>query len=169
MRANNGAIYTACTKYESLLEDYLDGNLEEADAAVAAEHWNSCDGCRGALEDAAASVRLLRVAGPAADPGPAFSRIVMARIRASESDTRSERSISWQPVVSLAWRFAATAALALCVMVTYNAGWGRHSQPSTAAVRPMQMTDIFAPDPGIPPADGDEVLMLVAEGGHGNK
>jgi hypothetical protein len=161
----------ACTKYEALLEDYLSGALEGAAAKCAAGHWKSCNGCRQALEDAAASVRVLRLASPSADPGPGFSRIVMARIREAQREgtgTRTiERTIFGQPFVSLAWRFAATATLALGIMVTYDAGWSHRTQPVVARVRPTQATDLFAPDPGNPPANGDEVLMMVAENGHG--
>jgi anti-sigma factor RsiW len=169
MKTNHRATSGPCTKYEVLLEDYISGNLEAASALSAAEHWKTCDGCRSALEDAAASIRLLRIAEPAADPSPAFSRTVMVRIRAAEGERSSERSVFGQPFVSLAWRFAATATLALCVLVTYDAGWGHRAPANATTAGPMPMTDIFAPDPGVPPADGDEVLMMVAEGGHGNQ
>jgi anti-sigma-K factor RskA len=167
MATDPGIRKAACTKYEALLEDYLGGALEGPESNNAAEHWKNCAGCRQALEDAASSVRLLRLAEPSADPEPGFSRKVMARIRAAERERTGERTVFWQPFVSLAWRFAATATLALGVMVTYNAGWGHRPQPSVGARRPMQTADIFAPDPANPPANGDEVLMMVAESGHG--
>jgi anti-sigma-K factor RskA len=167
MTTNTGDRKAACTKYEALLEDYLNGELSGAAASSATEHWKNCAGCREALDNATASVHLLRVAQPTADPGPGFSRTVMARIRATEGERTRERSVLWQPFVALAWRFAATATLALAVLVTYDAGWGHRPQPEVAAVRPTQVADLFAPDPGIPPANGDEVLMMVAEGGHG--
>jgi hypothetical protein len=169
MKTDRGANRAACPKYEALLEDYLNLDLAGADASQATEHWENCPNCRQALEDAATSVRLLRAAEPTPDPGPGFSRAVMARIRAVETDHAiGERSIFWQPFVSLAWRFAATATFALAVLVTYDAGWGRRPQPSVAAALRTQVADIFAPDPASPPANGDEVLMMVAEGGHGN-
>ena len=167
MKMDTGIKNAACAKYEALLEDYLSGELEVAAANIAAEHWKNCAGCRQSLEDAVASVRLLRAAEPTVDPGPGFSRMVMSRIRAAEGSRTGERSVFWQPFVTLAWRFAATATLALGILVTYDAGWGHHPQPSVAAVRPIQATDIFAPDPANPPANGDEVLMMVAESGHG--
>lgn len=168
MATDAGTRKAACTRYEAQLEDYLNGALEGSDANSATEHWKNCAGCRQALEDASSSVRLLRRAEPSADPGPGFSRSVMARIRAAEGERTGERTVFWQPFVSLAWRFAATATLALGVMVTYNAGWGHRLQSSVGVRRPMQAADIFAPDPANQPANGDEVLMMVAESGHGN-
>jgi len=43
----------ACSDYEALLEDYLDDELNAADAKRASEHWKNCAGCRAALEQAA--------------------------------------------------------------------------------------------------------------------
>jgi len=157
---------TACAKYESLLEDYLNGELSVADAKSAAEHWKSCAGCREALERASASVRLLRFAGPSAEPTPAFARTVMARIRMAQEQS-AERTSFWQPFVSVGWRFAATATLALGALLSYNAGWGRHSQPSIGTARPNIVRDIFSPEPAGAPAGADEELLMVAETTHG--
>src|SRR5208282_1811314 len=99
--------YAACTQCEAMLEDQLQGTLRGPEAAMLAEHLVSCAGCRAALDDAAVSARLLAIAEPAVDPGAGFSRIVMARIR-QELQT-SERKSIWRPVVSVAWRFAASA------------------------------------------------------------
>jgi anti-sigma-K factor RskA len=156
----------ACSKYELLLEDYLNGELSGADVKIAAEHLRDCSNCQESVERAEASVRLLRAAGPAADPGPGFSRIVMARIRTAQDERTAERGF-WQPFVSMAWRFAATATLALGVLVTYDAGWGRHPQPDVTSARLIGMTDIFGPSPANPPANRDEVLMMVADTNHG--
>src|SRR5579862_682371 len=130
---------TACTKYEAVLEDYLEGALGAVESRAAEAHWRDCAGCRAALNQASASVRLLRFAGPAAGPGPAFARTVMARIRAAEAEmtSSSERASFWQPLVKFGWRFAATATLLLAVLVTYDAGWGRHLQHNRANARLM--------------------------------
>jgi anti-sigma-K factor RskA len=160
----------ACPKYEAILEDYLEGALDADESIAAEKHWRECAGCRAALDQASASVRLLRFAGPSAGPGPAFARTVMARIRAAESDLAQswERAGFWQPLVKLGWRFAATATLVLGVLVTYDAGWGHHDQRAAANPRLMGGNDIFAPDPANPPANRDEVLMMVADTNHGN-
>ena len=157
---------TACAKYEALLEDYLEGALSAADAKSTEVHWRNCAACRSALEEAAVSVRLLHLAGPTDGPGPGFARTVMARIREAERDRSVERGGLWQPIVSLAWRFAATAMLVLGVLVTYDAGWGRHAQPDVATARLMGVSDLLAPDPAKPPEDRDEVLMMVADNNH---
>ena len=74
---------TACSQYEAALEDHLHGDLGGPEATELAEHLKTCCGCRTALEEAVFSARLLRIAEPAADPGPGFSHMVMARIRQS--------------------------------------------------------------------------------------
>jgi anti-sigma-K factor RskA len=170
MSTDAGFETTACTKYEAILEDYLNGALDSVESRAAEAHWRDCAGCRAALDQASASVRLLRFAGSSAGPGPAFARTVMARIRAAESDLdrASEPASFWQPLVKFGWRFAATATVLLGVLVTYDAGWGHHSQRNRANARLMGGNDIFAPDPANAPASRDEVLMMVADTNHGN-
>ena len=161
----------ACSQYEALLEDYLNSAANSTDAKHAEEHLKVCGSCRQALENARASAQLFRAAAPehVMLPSAGFSRIVMARIGAAESEMTAERTGFWQSLVALGWRFAATAALALVVLVAYGAGRARRTQPSQQAVRPIQATDFFfASDPAQPPANRDEVLMMVAESNHGN-
>jgi hypothetical protein len=159
----------ACAKYEAQLEDYVVGDLGGAGAKNVTEHVASCAGCREAVDEGAASARLLRAVGPADGPGPAFSRTVMARIDAAERERTAERATFWQPFVSFGWRFAATAMLALAILITYEAGWGRRLQPNLAVVRPNNVSDLFSPDPEKAPANSDEALMMLAENNHGNK
>ena len=166
MPRDTGFGNAACEKYEVLLEDYLNGELSGADAKSVAEHWQECAGCRAALQNSVAGLRLLRASEPSADPGAGFARIVMARIRAAESERASGRANFWQPFVSFGWRFAATATLALGVLVSYNAGLGHRLQPNVATARPTDNIDIFAPEPARAPANGDEVLMMVADNSH---
>lgn len=154
-----------CERHEALLEDFLTGELTAADAQPTIEHLQKCSNCRSALDQAVMGARLLRSAEPSADPGPGFARIVMARIRTAESEKVAGRANFWQPFVSLGWRFAATATLAVAGLVSYNAGWGHRAQPNVVEVRPTQGTDIFS-EPARVPANGDEVLMMVADNGH---
>jgi len=157
----------ACSEFEAVLEDHLTGDLSGADAKKLAEHLESCAVCNSALEHAAPSVQLLRSVPPSADPGPGFSRVVMAMIRA-EMSRRGEQKTIWQPFVSLAWRFAASATLALALLVTFDAV--RHIQDgrqlNLAYVPVTESRDLF-PDPASPPANRDEVLMMVADTNHG--
>jgi len=157
---------TACRNQEARLEDYVSGELSGAEERSMIEHWQSCSACRARLEDAALSMRLLRAAESSPDPGPGFARTVMSRIGAAESEMLAMRANFWQPLVSFGWRFAATAALALVALVSYNAGWGHRTQPNVVAARPTEGMDIFAPEPARVPRNGDEVLIMEAESGH---
>jgi hypothetical protein len=169
MNSENGNAegnYAACTQYEAVLEDHLQGTLRGPEAAILAEHLASCTGCRSALEDAAVSARLLAIADPAPDPGARFSRIVMARIR-QELLTTESKSI-WRPVVSVAWRVAASAAFALVLLVSFDLG--RHSQlvSDQAIVAENRMPEIVPERPSLP-ADRDDVLLMMADTSHGKQ
>jgi anti-sigma factor RsiW len=169
--ADKGHIELACAAYETVLEDYLAGGLSGAEAESTTAHLKTCAACRAALDEAASSARLLKMAGilagPAPEPGPAFARIVMARIRSAEQPSAPEARF-WRPFVSLAWRFAATAALALVFLVTYATVWhGQAGGNNTVAIE-TETHDIFSPDPAQQPASRDDVLMIVAGSEHGN-
>jgi len=169
MRTNAELSAQACPKYEALLEDYLHGELAGADAKNVTAHLGGCAGCRAALDDAVAGTRLLGTASPAPGPDTAFARAVMASIFATEQERTAERAVFWQPFVSFGWRLAAAAALALVVLVTYGASWGRRVQPNVVALRRTTVNDLFSPDPARSPATSDEVLMMLAENDHGNQ
>jgi hypothetical protein len=158
--------YGACTQYEAMLEDQLQGTLRGPEAATLTEHLQSCAGCRAALEDAAVSARLLAVAEPASDPGAGFSRIVMARIR-QELHSSESKSI-WRPVVAVAWRFAASAAFALVLLVSFDLG--RHSQlVSDQSVMAENRMPEIVPDRPTLPANRDDVLLMMADTSHGKQ
>jgi predicted anti-sigma-YlaC factor YlaD len=155
---------TACSQYEAVLEDHLHGDLGGREATELAEHLKTCSGCRAALDEAVLSARLLRVAEPAADPGPGFSHVVMARIRA-ELHLNEAKSV-WQPFVSLAWRFAATAAVALVILVSFD--MGRHSQiRQDESLLATNRLPELVPDQSSVPTSSDDVLLLMAETNHG--
>jgi hypothetical protein len=163
----------ACRNYEPLLEDYLSGCLSQSESEGVQKHVAVCSACSDALGDARASVRLLRAsldtqAGLLASPS--FSRTVMARIRQQES-LREVVSL-WQPFVSLAWKFVATASLALLIMATY-ARTGRGPEPEqvqvASALQSEAHADLFAPDPATPPASRDEVVLMMADADYANK
>ena len=158
----------ACVKYEPVLEDYLEGELDEAGAEAARRHLQDCAGCSAAFEQAAGSVRLLRVAEPTQPPDAAFARNVMVRIRSAEQERTVERAVFWQPFVVSGWRFAGTAALALGVLLTCDIGWSHYARLNMPSARSIE-GNLFAPEPARPPANVDEVLMMVAETGHGKQ
>jgi hypothetical protein len=158
--------YVACPQYEAALEDQLQGTLRGPEAVMLAEHLATCAGCRAALEDAAVSSRLLAIAEAAPDPGAGFSRIVMARIR-QELLTSESKSI-WRPVVSVAWRVAASAAFALVLLVSFDLG--RHSQSVSdqSVIAENRLPEIGVERAPLP-ADRDEVLLMMADTSHGKQ
>jgi anti-sigma factor RsiW len=157
----------ACAEYETRLEDFLGGELSGAEKREVTEHFHTCPACKSAVEEAGVSSRLLSFVDASPDPGPAFARIVMARIR-SEEAARESRGF-WQPFVFLAWRFAATAALALVVMVTYDV---RLHQAGAAAggasVQQSDIHDLFTTDADRAANNPDDVLIPAAEDNHGS-
>jgi len=158
--------YSACTQHEAALEDHLQGALHGPEAAMLAEHLRSCAGCRAALADATASARLLAVAEPAPDPGAGFSRIVMAHIR-QELRTGEGKSI-WRPIVSVAWRVAASAAFALVLLVSFDLG--RYSQfVSDQSMMADNRVPEIAPDQPSLPANRDDVILMMADTSHGKQ
>lgn len=153
----------ACKQFEPLLADYLFGECKPAESARVELHLRECKSCSGALENARAGAGFLRVGLPLLDKGPEprpeFARLTMARIRV-EAEQSLERTGFWQPFVSFAWRFAATAMLALVILLTYAVRG--HYAPQRAGIQ-GPLADVFAPDPTRVPANQDEILLMVAE------
>ena len=160
----------ACRQYEALLEDYLNGNLDSVCAASADRHLAVCGYCRNAFQDARNGAQLFRAAEPflerAPEPRPEFARLTMARIRVENERRAAEGASFWQPLVSFAWRFAATAMLALMILLTYAVRGRSQSRAVVGPIGQQQVSDVFAPDPTRAPADQDEFLLMVAETNH---
>lgn len=91
----------------------------------------------------------------------------MARIR-SEEVARQPRGF-WQPFVSLGWRFAATAALALVGMVTYDVTSHQAASEPAAPVAQAQLRDMFTTDANSVPANRDEFLLVSADSENGKR
>jgi Putative zinc-finger len=156
---------SACPDYEALLEDSISGEIGGADALRLSEHLKTCAGCLEARQHVALTPRLLHLAEATAEPGPGFSRDVMARIR-TDRDVRSEKGF-WQPLVSMGWRFAATATLALALLMAYDATYHvEKSAQQAPTLEAARIPDMFTPDPARVPSSRDEVLMMVAEDEH---
>ena len=68
----------------------------------------------------------------------------------------------------MAWRFAATATLALAVLVAYDTASHAKRTPQQAPTleASARIPDMFSPDPARVPSSRDEVLMMVAEDEH---
>jgi anti-sigma factor RsiW len=155
---------SACPEFEALLEDHLSGELGGPEAAELSGHLKSCAGCRTALDLAAPTARFFAAVDPTPDPGPGFARQVMARIRVEQARA-AERSI-WRPFITVAWRFAAGAALAVVALVSYDARFNSHQNQDLALLNAPQSRDLIS-DAGAPPNTRDEILLMMAETNHG--
>lgn len=158
-----------CKKVEPLLEDYLRGRVPPSVADSVDSHVDSCANCREVLGDLRISARLVSGAfEPAADPGPGFARLVMARINTAE-DWIQEQVSFWRPIEALSLRLVFSAALVLIFLFAYglqvrNAPVVTQSEPSaifTPQTQAFQMAS-FSPSP----SNNDEVLMAIAERHH---
>lgn len=154
-----------CEKFEAALEDYSSGELPRRDAEQLTAHLEICHECRQALEDARLSGRLVTVFSEAVDPGPGFTRRVMAQIHVAERWVREQRSF-WRPIEAWSWRLALSASLALAFLFAY----GLRSNTPAATPEPsgvlVPQTDAFAVPISAPPSTGDEVLMAIADKHH---
>jgi anti-sigma factor RsiW len=162
----------ACLKYEAVLEDYLEGQLNASRLKELGEHLDGCAGCRDSLAIAGESVPLLKLAQPVQAPGPQFSRLVMARIRTDEAARTEEHASFWRPFVALSWRFAATAAVALILLLTYDVVGNANGQSGLASMNQTEVNQpetpgIFTPEPVASPATRDDTLLMVAETNYG--
>jgi hypothetical protein len=171
MNLHNEPLYTACTRHEHLLEDYLAGALSGAQSEWVATHLTTCEGCRRAVSDARAGSYLWRLAGSLAtapsEPHAAFARTVMARIR--DYQMSREGAGLWNPFVTLAWKFAATAALALLIMVTYAVSRADQNQIEGISVAQAALPDIFSPVPSRNPNIRDEAILMMVESNYANR
>jgi anti-sigma factor RsiW len=165
MNAENDFAGCACPEYEVMLEEYLEGTLANGAARKLSEHLKSCAGCSQALADATEASMWLRLAGRTPDPGPAFTHMVMTRVRTRESEARPS---FWEPFVSMAWKFATTAALALVVMLAYAAHGANPVSPDTnnvATTVSMQgdVQEILVAGQSTVPATRSDMVRMVTE------
>ena len=162
MNAENDFASCACPEYEAVLEDYLGGALENGASRKIAEHLKACAGCSRALEDAAAASEMLRGVARVPDPGPGFTHMVMARVRTAESESRTS---FWEPFVSMAWKFATTAALALVVMLAYAThGISSTANNNVVAVAPQgEVQQMLMAGQSMVPATRSDMVRMVTE------
>jgi anti-sigma-K factor RskA len=162
MNAENDFASCACPEYEAVLEDYLAGALENGASRKIAEHLKACAGCSSALADAAAASEMLRGVERVPDPGPSFTHMVMARVRTAESESRTS---FWEPFVSMAWKFATTAALALVVMLAYAThGTTNSTNPAVATPAPQgEVQQLLMAGQSMVPATRSELVRMVTE------
>jgi anti-sigma factor RsiW len=158
----------ACPEFEARLEDRITGEISPADATVLAAHLETCGACGAALERASVSTRLLRVAEPTPDPGPAFAHLTMAHIRQAMRDRSEEKSI-WSPFVSLAWKFAATSGVAIALLLTFDISRHRGVTADGSYLTSADDSGLFS-DVSYNSPDRDEFLISAqGEGTHGRR
>ncbi len=156
----------ACTEFESQLEDYVSNELAPPQDERVTAHLRECAACSEAVGFARATRQLLqRSSEPVADPGPFFTRRVMASVRAEENRVSGGSSF-WKPLEILSLRAAWTAAAALVLLLTYGAVSGIPVRPPVAQVRSTEYVGLF-PDPGNQPVNPDDALTYVGDANHG--
>jgi hypothetical protein len=159
-----------CRRYESRLEDYLQG----ANDFQLSEHVRQCANCRAALENSRLGGQLLRSTWEAAgeshisdERGGAFLAGVMARIR-EEKMRRESPAAFWNPLEFLASRVSLTAAALLLAMAVYMTEFGprRVSTPVNVPRTELRASDF--PQPPGDPDSNEEVLQSLVETNYGN-
>jgi anti-sigma factor RsiW len=161
---------SGCREYEAFLEDFSSGTAGETMHKRIEQHLRECPDCAYQVEAAVSIGRILRFANePVGDPGPFFTRRVMAAVR-SENDRESASVTSfWKPLEILSFRAAWTAAAALAVLLTYGAVSQRNSQSLQSPVAQVRSADSFVlfPDPGGPQSLQDDALMPIVDANNG--
>ena len=159
----------ACPEFEARLEDRISGEISNADAAALDAHLSTCTHCAQALAYVEATPRLLRIAEPAADPGLGFAHMTMARIRQArdvEVQRAEEKSI-WNPFVSLAWKFAATSAVAVALLLSFGVTRNPGAAANGSYFSPGDDSGLFS-DSAYQHSDREDFLLPDgAEGTHG--
>jgi anti-sigma factor RsiW len=160
----------ACPEFEALLEDRISGEISNADAAALDAHLASCSHCAQALAYVEATPRLLRIAEPAADPGPSFAHLTMAHIRQSREveNQRAEEKSIWNPFVSLAWKFAATSAVAVALLLSFGVTRNPGAGSSGSYISSGDDSGLFSDSVSQQHNDREDFLLPDgAEGTHG--
>ncbi|HEV2288127.1 MAG TPA: zf-HC2 domain-containing protein [Candidatus Acidoferrales bacterium] len=154
-----------CEKFEAFLEDYLSGDLPRHDAERLASHLNACTDCRQALEEARLASRLVGLFDRAEEPGPGFTRLVMARVSTAELWLQQQKNF-WRPLEALAWRLAFSAALVLVFLFAYEIRASNPEVVPPASAVLVQQADTFVTPAYGSPSNSDEVLLAIAERHH---
>lgn len=85
----------ACRRFERLSSDALDRSLSSIEAEFLCAHRESCAACRRSEEQGALALNMLRQSTLDADPGDAFDRRVIRRVK---TQTVREGFRYWSPV-----------------------------------------------------------------------
>lgn len=150
---------SACRKYETRLEDYLQAQLNPADAAELEAHLRGCAACREALEAAQEVGALLREAiAPAPEPGAAFWANLRTAIALADAE-RTQQGDFWRSLEFLAQRFAWSTAIAVVVLTAYLAGFDAF-HPEGNGTAQAEIREVFS-EPVSVPANNEEALLAL--------
>jgi predicted anti-sigma-YlaC factor YlaD len=159
----------ACTEFEPLLEDCLDGDQDAVEAQRLQAHLTGCAGCSSALRAARQASHLLKEfieAAPA--PSNGFALRTMNAIRAEEESAAEETSF-WRPMQTFAWRLAMSAGLGLALLIGYAQVAPKAPEANGEEIaRNAVPTEIFQ-DPMYAPQSREDVLLMVSGAGDDNK
>jgi len=99
------------------------------------------------------------------DPGPGFTRRVMAQIDAAERWVREQKSF-WRPIEAWSWRLAFSAALAIALLFAYDLKTASVAPAPATQTVSAQQTDVFIVPVSTSQSSGDEVLMAIERKHH---
>jgi hypothetical protein len=150
-------------RLESALE-LAEGGARATLAPDLEQHLQTCAACSEAFEVAALGRSLLQSAIEPAVPSYAFSTRVLATIRSEEAQA-AQGSIFWRPLEHLAAKVALVAATVVMLLSFYVYGFVPRGGSGSVA---QDQGFTLVPQPEIQqPATKDDVLLFLAEGGHG--
>jgi hypothetical protein len=148
-----------CRKYESRLEDYLQGSHDSG----LNDHLRQCGNCRAALEKSRTGGELLRDAWkPAGEPRSAFVAGVMAKIREEEMRAESPAAF-WNPLELLASRLSLTAATVLLALSVYMVALAHRHTPTLPSSARTELNGADFPQPPGDPESNEDVLQSLVE------
>jgi anti-sigma factor RsiW len=167
MSAENGI--KACSEFEPLLEDLLDGDQSAVEAQRLQSHLAGCASCSSALGAARQGSRLLReFIEPAPPASTGFAQRTMNAIRAEDESAAVETSF-WRPMQTFAWRLAMSAGLGLALLIGYAQVAPKAAESNGQEIaRTTVPTEIFQ-DPGYAPQSREDVLLMVSGASDDNK
>ena len=105
-------------------------------------------------------------ASPSLPPIPAPASAIWSWLASAPNLAPCEGKSVWQSFVSVAWRFAATAAFALVLLVTFDVSRHNQFQQDQSLLATNTLPELV-PDHSAVPANADDVLLMMAETNHG--
>ncbi len=134
---------TTCDQLLEMIDDLIEGGLDELDGSAARSHLEACPSCRAEVESAlklqGATASLPRSSEPEHDLWPGIARQIEARrvVRGDFENPTAPRSRH------LLMAAAAAAILVLSVGLAYRAGLER-GRPQTAQAPPVESSYVQA-------------------------